>query len=63
MTTYCRRCKKTPSALTTYWGDPLCHPCAVAVAELLDAHDKWPPVPWTDEDEEMLSAPRKRRAS
>lgn len=53
--TYCRRCKKSPSTLTAYWGDPLCSPCAVAVAELLEAKNAWPKVPWSDADEEVLS--------
>lgn len=53
--TYCRRCKKVPADLTAYWGHPLCRPCAVAVAEMLDAEDRWPPVPWTEDDRELIS--------
>jgi hypothetical protein len=55
VTTYCARCKKAKATLTAYWGPALCTPCAVAVAELLDAHDKWPPVPWDDEDTQMMN--------
>jgi hypothetical protein len=56
--TDCKRCASAgqtrPSDLVSYWGDPLCRPCARAVAALLDRHDKWPSVPWTDADEELI---------
>jgi len=51
----CDRCKKRKPVLTAYWGPDLCRPCAQAVAALLDEHDKWPPVPWTDDDRELAS--------
>jgi hypothetical protein len=58
--TTCARCatfhppRTTSADLESYWGDPLCRPCARTVADLLDEHDKWPPVPWTDADEEVI---------
>lgn len=52
--TYCDRCHQTPATIHAYWGPLLCTPCAVAVAELLDHHDKWPAVPWSAADEEVL---------
>jgi len=42
------------AVLVTYWGDPLCRPCCHVVAELLDRHDKWPAVPWNDDDRELI---------
>ncbi len=48
----CARCG-APSALTAYWNDPLCRPCAEFVAGALDELDKWPAVPWTEDDEEL----------
>lgn len=53
--TYCQRCKSRQAAVTTYWGADLCEPCCAAVAELLDTHDKWPPVPWNDTDKELIA--------
>jgi hypothetical protein len=51
--TGCRRCWG-PAELTAYWGDPLCRPCARAVAAQLDVLDEWPPVPWDDDDRTAL---------
>lgn len=42
----CTRCAELPAALTAYWGDPLCSPCAQELADLFDEEDRWPPVPW-----------------
>lgn len=62
----CRRCecegRSTRADLTAYWGHPLCSPCAIRTATELEERDRWPKVPWTEEDEELVS-PRKRRAS
>jgi hypothetical protein len=52
--TRCERCRKRPPTIHAYWGALLCTPCAVAVAELLDQHNAWPAVPWTNDDEEVL---------
>lgn len=49
MTARCARCGASPAVVPAYWGPWLCRPCAQHVAELLDLHDKWPPVPWDDE--------------
>jgi hypothetical protein len=48
----CRRCREAPATIRPYWAPEheLCGPCATAVADLLDRHDKWPPAPWDDED-------------
>lgn len=48
----CRRCSNAPATIRPYWaeGIELCGPCAAAVAALLDEHDKWPPVPWNDDE-------------
>lgn len=48
----CKRCGNAPATIRPYWTGEveLCGPCASAVAELLDQHDKWPPAPW-DADE------------
>ena len=56
--TTCRRCNTAAGTVTPYWaldGHMLCGPCCVAVAERWDAEDRWPPVPWTTEDEELIS--------
>jgi hypothetical protein len=52
--TTCERCRKRSAVITAYWGPSLCRPCAGRVAELADEHDAWPPVPWTDADEEVI---------
>lgn len=58
MNARCRRCERegrdTAADLMAYWGHPLCRPCAVRTAEQLDERDRWPPVPWTEDDEEVL---------
>lgn len=48
----CRRCHTTPATIRPYWATEaeLCGPCASAVAEWLDSHDRWPPVPWDDDE-------------
>jgi protein-arginine kinase activator protein McsA len=48
----CKRCHQAPATIQPYWTDEieLCGHCATAVARLLDQHDKWPPVPWDDEE-------------
>jgi hypothetical protein len=56
--TPCRKCASAPGEITPYWakdGHKLCRPCCIYVAEELDRRDKWPPVPWTSDDEEVLS--------
>lgn len=45
----CDRCGG-PGALVAYWGPTLCRPCAHYVAEKLDELDRWPPVPWDDDE-------------
>lgn len=55
----CARCEAnkgitTPAVLHAYWGPALCSPCAMAVAALLDEHDKWPTVPWTETEQAAL---------
>lgn len=59
MTTRCVRCESSgrlaDAVLTSYWGHALCRPCAHAVAALLDEHDRWPAVPWTAQDEQVLA--------
>lgn len=55
----CRRCehegRHTEGDITAYWGHVLCRPCAVRTAEEMDERDRWPEVPWSDEDLEALS--------
>jgi hypothetical protein len=48
----CKRCHEVLATIQPYWADAieLCGPCSTAVAALLDQHDKWPAVPWDDED-------------
>jgi hypothetical protein len=54
MPVMCARCRTARARLTAYWGPALCRPCARTVAELLDQNDAWPPVPWTDADQELV---------
>ena len=51
----CRRCKTSPGDLVAYWGHWLCSPCAQRTALDLDERGRWPEVPWTDEDWEVLT--------
>lgn len=51
----CRRCKTARADLIAYWGHPLCSPCAIRTATELDERGVWPAVPWTTDDEELIS--------
>jgi hypothetical protein len=48
----CKRCRHAPATIAPYWatGVELCGPCATEVADELDALDRWPPVPWSDDE-------------
>lgn len=50
----CRRCgTDATNGVEPYWardGHRLCTDCAVFVAGELDRLDRWPPVPWGDDD-------------
>jgi hypothetical protein len=56
--TPCKRCgADATEGVEPYWAKDhhrLCRPCCSAVAAQLDERDKWPPVPWTEADEEVL---------
>lgn len=49
----CERCG-APGQLHAYWGPVLCADCAHYLAAELDKRDKWPPVPWSDADQELI---------
>ena len=51
----CRRCKTAHATLVAYWGHPLCSSCAILTATELDERGRWPEVPWTADDEKVLS--------
>lgn len=53
-TNACMRCAERPAALASYWGDPLCSPCAQQLARLFDERGQWPPVPWEPDEVPVL---------
>lgn len=52
----CRRCGSPNVLLTSYWGHPLCRPCVHHIVALCDREDRWPPVPWSEDDQDLLAA-------
>jgi hypothetical protein len=64
VTATCKRCGgDAADGVTPYWatdGHRLCPSCAMSVAAELDRRDKWPEVPWTEDDERALAGWRKK---